>query len=229
MTTSNIFFGEVTKYTDKGFGFITPISTNAIGVKPIFFHIKQLIPLGLRQELEIFVRRECRIFLWFRAEMKEKGLTLVEGWRTMAEVKANGHNGVSVVLQAKDFFAFDVLKMLFTEDGADQINFSVVGGPSFVGMRAHPSRQFPLSRPVLVEVLKWVNVFNDGRCTYQKDANEIITRENRWNEFPNLRSLNDHGMHKRVPGIESNYYSLFCYLLGCGGAGGAPLEASHKY
>lgn len=61
-------------------------------------------------------------------------------------------------------------------------------------------------------------------------VNNYITRHGRWDEFPELRSLNDHGEGKEnVPGIWKWAYREVCRRRNITNGGGAPLRGCRGY
>ncbi|AUL95802.1 hypothetical protein FORC54_1657 [Vibrio vulnificus] len=72
-------------------------------------------------------------------------------------------------------------------------------------------------------------MFRDYNCTKHYEVNEIITERGDWDKFPTIRSLNDHGKHKEIPGIEPQYFEIVCNILNISGEGGLSLDGYKKY
>lgn len=79
------------------------------------------------------------------------------------------------------------------------------------------------------EIMHYVQIYKEKSCTEQAEANNIISQERIWDEFPHIRSLNDHTIHLNVPGILPVYYAIVCKLLNIKGGRGLPLTNFRQY
>lgn len=73
------------------------------------------------------------------------------------------------------------------------------------------------------EIEEYIKIYRDYGCKKHDEVNEIITRENLWGDFKKIRSLNDHGVHKGIKGIQPNYFEIVCNILNISGGSGLPL------
>ncbi len=89
--------------------------------------------------------------------------------------------------------------------------------------------KYNLSESEESQVKKYIDIFIDNSFEEHYQVNNYITNHNLWNEFSKIRSLNDHGLHKRIPGILPKYFKVVCEILSIIGAGGAPLDKSEPY
>ncbi|HFG2180048.1 MULTISPECIES: hypothetical protein [Vibrio] len=87
----------------------------------------------------------------------------------------------------------------------------------------------PISKSENEEINEYIRMFRDYNCTKHYEVNEIITERGDWDKFPTIRSLNDHGKHKEIPGIEPQYFEIVCNILKISGEGGLSLDGYKKY
>lgn len=73
--------------------------------------------------------------------------------------------------------------------------------------------QYNLTADEVNQIKKYMSIYGEKNFTSQKQANKYITYNNIWDEFPNIRSLNDHKEHKNVPGIIPKFYKITCDVL----------------
>lgn len=81
----------------------------------------------------------------------------------------------------------------------------------------------------VTEVNKYMKIFRENAFSSHVEVNEYITDNNIWDQFPTIRSLNDHGNYKEIPGIQPKYFHIVCQLLGITGEGGLPLASYKRY
>jgi hypothetical protein len=79
------------------------------------------------------------------------------------------------------------------------------------------------------EINEYLKIFRDNSFSKHFEVNQHISDNNLWERFPTIRSLNDHGSYKEIPGIQPKYFEIVCQLLSVGGEGGLPLDAFRKY
>lgn len=91
------------------------------------------------------------------------------------------------------------------------------------------AKKYELSNNEVEQIKIYMNIYNENNFKNQKDANKFITNENRWDEFPDIRSLNDHGTYKNVPGILPKFYRITCEILDITKGNGAQLIKATKY
>ncbi|MFQ2192991.1 hypothetical protein [Aeromonas jandaei] len=91
------------------------------------------------------------------------------------------------------------------------------------------ANKYSLSNNEIEQMKSYMNIYNIQGFKSQKEANKYITNKNRWGEFPDIRSLNDHGAYKNVPGILPKFYRIACEILDITKGNGAPLIKATKY
>ena len=79
------------------------------------------------------------------------------------------------------------------------------------------------------QVLEYIEIYKRESFEEHWQVNRYITNNNLWDSFSEIRSLNDHGDHKRIPGILPRFYGIVCNVLNIGGSNGASLDKSEKY
>lgn len=91
------------------------------------------------------------------------------------------------------------------------------------------ANKYSLSNNEIEQIKSYMNIYNIQGFKSQKEANKYITNKNRWGEFPDIRSLNDHGAYKNVPGILPKFYRITCEILDITKGNGEPLIKATKY
>lgn len=79
------------------------------------------------------------------------------------------------------------------------------------------------------EIYEYVNLFRNNNCKEHYEVNKIISNRGDWDNFRKIRSLNDHGEHKEIEGIQPKYFEIICHILDISGAQGEPLNSYKKY
>ncbi|MCE7556445.1 hypothetical protein [Aliivibrio fischeri] len=79
------------------------------------------------------------------------------------------------------------------------------------------------------EILAYVTMFVQLRFKEHWQVNNLISKMNSWNQYPNIRSINTHRNGKEVEGIYPEYYALVCEILNIMGDNGTPLVHSRRY
>jgi len=87
----------------------------------------------------------------------------------------------------------------------------------------------PLSLNETSEISDYIKIFREHGCTKHHEVNEIITQRGTWSNFKVIRSLNDHGEHKEIEGIQPQYFEIVCNILKISGERGLPLDSYKKY
>lgn len=87
----------------------------------------------------------------------------------------------------------------------------------------------PLSLKEAKEIKEYIKIFHDHGCTKHHEVNEIIAQKGEWDSFKIIRSLNDHGEHKELEGIQPKYFEIVCNILKISGERGLPLDSFQKY
>ena len=87
----------------------------------------------------------------------------------------------------------------------------------------------PLTENESSEINNYIEIYNSNNFTSHHEANNFITENNLWNNFKTIRSLNDHGEHKEIEGIQPKYFEIVCGILKITGEHGLPLDQYRKY
>ena len=90
-------------------------------------------------------------------------------------------------------------------------------------------REGLLSSEETNEINEYLKIFRDNSFSKHFEVNQYISDNKIWERFTTIRSLNDHGSYKEIPGIQPKYFEIVCQLLSVDGEGGLPLEAYRKY
>lgn len=79
------------------------------------------------------------------------------------------------------------------------------------------------------EINEYIKIFNEQGYKQHYQVNNYITDNHTWDKFPSIRSLNDHGKNKDIPGIQQKFFAIICKELNISGAGGDPLDKCKLY
>lgn len=86
-----------------------------------------------------------------------------------------------------------------------------------------------LSKAEMVQIKSYMAIYSEHNFKTQKATNNYITDTKRWDEFPDIRSLNDHGSYTNIPGILPKFYRITCEILKITKGHGAHLTKATKY
>ncbi|MFK5912757.1 MAG: hypothetical protein QM484_00155 [Woeseiaceae bacterium] len=89
--------------------------------------------------------------------------------------------------------------------------------------------QYKLSKDEMVQIKNYMAIYSEYNFKTQKAANNYITESNRWDEFPDIRSLNDHDSYTNIPGIFPKFYRITCEIVKITRGNGAQLIKATKY
>ena len=89
--------------------------------------------------------------------------------------------------------------------------------------------KYRLTKEEMTQIKSYMIIYSSNNFNTQKMTNNFITENNRWNEFPDIRSLNNHGQHTNIPGILPKFYRITCSILDIIEGGGAKLTKATKY
>ena len=87
----------------------------------------------------------------------------------------------------------------------------------------------PLSEAVLNELLNYLWIYKINNMSEHWQVNEFISENDIWDEFKEIRSMNDHGYEFQIHGIKPNYYAIICSVLNKEKGDGAPLIDWRSY
>jgi len=79
------------------------------------------------------------------------------------------------------------------------------------------------------EIGDYIKIFQSYGYTEHHQVNEIISQNGAWDQFQTIRSLNDHGKHKEIPGIQPKYFEIVCSILEISGGPGRALDRYTPY
>ena len=79
------------------------------------------------------------------------------------------------------------------------------------------------------EINDYVNIFRNFGFTEHHEVNEIISQRGDWDNFKNIRSLNDHGKYTGIEGIQPKYFEMICHILKISGGNGLSLDGYERY
>jgi hypothetical protein len=79
------------------------------------------------------------------------------------------------------------------------------------------------------EIDEYIKIYKENNCTEHHEVNSLITINDRWDEFPTIRSLNDHSENKNIKGILPKYFEIVCTILKISGDTGKPLDKATHY
>lgn len=121
---------------------------------------------------------------------------------------------------------------LLMPEGADRFSKMVLLYQKYVNSTVSSSAQIngvSLSKNESEEINKYIGIFREQGFTKHTDVNNHITESSLWDEFKTIRSLNNHGKHDDIEGIQPKYFEIVCSVLRISGEGGAPLDSYKKY
>lgn len=88
---------------------------------------------------------------------------------------------------------------------------------------------YEITEDQINQIKNYMKIFDENNFNTQKMANKFITENKLWNEFTEIRSLNDHGSYKNIPGILPKFYKITCAILKVRRGDGAALTNFKKY
>lgn len=89
--------------------------------------------------------------------------------------------------------------------------------------------KYKLSNNEWTQVKEYVAIYIKYSFKEHYEVNNYISKHNLWYNFTDIRSLNEHGSHKNIPGIMPNFYAAVCEILEITGANGSPLTKAERY
>ena len=79
------------------------------------------------------------------------------------------------------------------------------------------------------EINAYIDIFKSNGFVEHHEVNQFISDNNKWDDFPTIRSLNNHGESKNIKGILPKYFQIICNLLKISNFNGHPLDKSTHY
>jgi cold shock CspA family protein len=223
-------FGKVIEYSERGFGFIQTLLINEEPNQKVFFHISKVKECGIEPQLiELERGSPVNIPLWFTTEETVKGVSLDNCW-----VDENDIPKEYLVNLAKSFADILSSPEIHEEDNIPNTNSinehteSEITKPILEPTIEVPSYHH-LSLLQNSQIMEYIGIYKKESFTQHYEVNNYITVNKIWDRFSEIRSLNDHGESKNIPGILPKFYAIVCTILKITGANGAPLYKSEKY
>ncbi len=90
-------------------------------------------------------------------------------------------------------------------------------------------RQHNITVHESMEIFNYMRDFKENFFQNLNELNNYITKNEEWEYYPTIRSLNTHGIHKDIPGIQPEYYKIVCRELKINGGTGKPLDNYKAY
>ncbi|GAB3215657.1 hypothetical protein [Pseudaeromonas pectinilytica] len=78
------------------------------------------------------------------------------------------------------------------------------------------------------EIMRYIEIFKNHDCSELFQVNDIITKNQLWDDFTTIRAKNDHGPHKGLLGLLPKYFEVVSSILAVRGMG-TPLDRSQHY
>lgn len=79
------------------------------------------------------------------------------------------------------------------------------------------------------QIKDYVAIFKDHSLQKHHEVNNHISSHGQWDNFTEIRSINDHGNGKIVHGITRKHFKLICEILEITGGDGDPLLHDERY
>ena len=86
-----------------------------------------------------------------------------------------------------------------------------------------------LTNDEIEQLLNYLWIFKTQDCSAHYEVNQYISNNDLWEDFSELRSLNDHGYRKRIKGITPDFYAIACGAMNMAKGDGQPLEDYERY
>ena len=118
---------------------------------------------------------------------------------------------------------------LLSSAGEDKFSKMVALYERYSSPRYIDSAENLLNHEEREEIQRYIEIYKTEGCNAHFQVNEYITKNNLWHNFKKIRSLNDHGEFKSIPGIQPKYFEIVCNLLKISGENGRPLDAYFTY
>lgn len=70
-------------------------------------------------------------------------------------------------------------------------------------------KKYNLSDETWSQVIKYISIYWKQSCNTHYEINKYITKNDIWDEFKEIRSINNHGSNKVFEGITPKYFKLY--------------------
>ena len=91
------------------------------------------------------------------------------------------------------------------------------------------SRKHNLNICEAMEVFNYIRDFEENVFQNFNELNNYITKNDEWEYYPSIRSLNTHGNYRDILGIQPKFYTIVCKELNIKGGVGKPLNSYKIY
>jgi len=91
------------------------------------------------------------------------------------------------------------------------------------------SKKYNITLFEAIEVSYYIRIFEDNFFENHHEVNQYITKDRDWEDFKNIRSYNNHGIHKNIRGIQPKFFYIVCRELGLKDFKGEPLDSYRPY
>lgn len=237
-------YGTVVKYNERGFGFVKEIvSSGSILSDEVFFHISVVKALGIESQLNCF-NTNSNINFWFVVESTIKGIAVTNAWTDaslipneyLVELAENMAVKTPMATPPKIAEKSTLDKLI--ENAKNRIEvlpvksvnvpfLDIFDDPRFSDQRL--KLDYRITNDEIEQIKKYVRIYKAERCSKHHEVNEYITKHRMWDQFSEMRSMNDHGISKIVQGILPKFYRIVCEILSISGESGSPLLTSESY
>ena len=237
-------YGTVVKYNERGFGFVKEIvSSGSVLSNEAFFHISVVKALGIESELNSF-NTNSNINFWFVVESTIKGMAVSNAWTDaglipneyLVELAENMAVITPTPTPAKIVKKSTLEQLLENAKNRTEVLpvksvtlpfLDIFDDPRFSDQRL--KLDYRVTGEEIEQIKKYVRIYKSERCSKHHEVNEYITKHRMWDQFSEMRSMNDHGINKIVPGILPKFYRIVCKILSISGENGSPLLRSESY
>ena len=232
-------YGKVARYNERGFGFVKPLLLGK-NCEEVFFHISKVKHMEIEAELlghQFSEHGNKEIFFWFTTEDTEKGIAVKECW-----LKPNNLSHEYLIDLAENIATYFSSNNIIKEQenlalsNLEPIKASKFGKLNYKNRRiqirnddSHLQIKYNLSSIEFEQIKRYISIYKENSFQEHYEVNQYITNNDLWDEFSKIRSLNDHGSHKGIPGILPKFYGVACKMLNISGADGAPLDKAEPY
>ena len=141
-------------------------------------------------------------------------------------VQVKNRNGIESTIYIQNIIDLSWHDLqLLTQSGSDRFSKRV----HLYQKYSSPNNIKPKNEPELEEIKNCIKIYRSNDFKEHHQINNYISENNLWHQFPTIRSLNDHGPHKEIKGIQPKYFAIICQILKISGGNGLPLDSYKKY
>ena len=145
----------------------------------------------------------------------------------LVQVKNRKGRLSTIYIRSIHDLSWNELQLLMPE-GEDSFSKKVLLYRKFCSLGSL-SESGKLSFVELSEINEYVAIYKQNSFSKHYEVNHYISDNFLWNRFSTIRSLNNHGESKGIPGIQPKYFSIICEMLDISGESGAALDSYSRY